>query len=358
MTDYASLIPISVVTGFLGSGKTTLLRQLLSAPSLRETAVLVNEFGEIGLDHHLLQHVSESILLVENGCLCCAVRGDLSESLRKLYSQRERQEVPYFKRVVIETSGLADPVPIAFTVLTDAVLQHHFRLGNIIATIDAVIGSGGLVDHPESVKQAAVADRLVLTKTDLCGEGEVEPLVEELRQLNSSAPIIQSDADRLDAEFILAEDMYHPDGKAREAALWRQAVDGQSTEAELTDHGHGHGGIYSFCLQFDQPLDWTAFGIWMSMLLHRHGENVLRLKGMLNVRGQTSPVLINGVQHIVHPPEHLDHWPDADQRSRIIFIVCGLSREKIENSLAVFNLLANSPAMEGVLGHAVNLENC
>ncbi len=343
MTDYAALIPVNVITGFLGSGKTTLLRRLLVAPEMRDVAVLVNEFGEVGLDHHLLSHVAESTLLLDNGCICCAIRGDLQGALRDLFSRRERGQIPRFRRVVIETSGLADPVPIAYTLLAEPVIQHHFRLGNVVTVVDAVNGEGQLERYPESVKQAAAADRLVLTKTDICDAPRLAALRRTLGRLNPSAPVLDAAADAIDPLSLLADDMYRRDGGRRERGRWPVPGDGGG---QALDHDHGHG-VGSFCLWFDQPLDWTAFGIWMTMLLHRHGENVLRVKGMLNVVGVADPVLINGVQHIVHPPAHLDGWPEADRRSRIVFIVRDIARARIEASLTAFNALAN-PAIEAV----------
>lgn len=336
MTEYGSLIPINVITGFLGSGKTTLLRGLLASPAMADTAVLINEFGEVGLDHQLLQHVAESTVLLDNGCLCCAIRDDLQGALRDLFSRRERGEIPAFRRVVIETSGLADPVPIAYTILAEPVIQHHFRLGNVVTTVDAVNGAGQLQDYPESVKQAAIADRLIVTKTDLCEGSEVDRLRQTLRRLNPSAIQFDGAAGTPDPDQLLAQDFYQPAGKQREIDRWLEGA----SAAEARHHDH-NSEIHSFCVRFDRPLDWTAFGIWMTMLLNRHGEKVLRVKGMLNVAGVATPVLINGVQHIVHPPAHLDAWPDADRRSRIVFIVRDIPRDRIEASLAAFNGLAN-----------------
>ena len=342
MTDYAALIPVNVVTGFLGSGKTTLLQRLLASPALRDTAVLVNEFGEVGLDHHLLEHVAEGTLLLDNGCICCALRGDLKEALRDLFSRRERGEIPRFSRLVIETSGLADPVPIAYTVLAEPVLQHHFRLANVVTTIDAVNAEAQLERYPESVKQAAVADRLVLTKTDLCAPAQVRALRARLGRLNPAAPIYDSAGEPLEPEALLVEDIYDPEARVREVSRWWEGAGSHASHDH--EHDHGDGEISSFSLEFAEPLDWTAFGIWLSMLLNRHGENVLRVKGMLNVQGAEAPVLINGVQHIVHPPVHLDAWPEGERRSRLVFIVRELSRARIEASLAVFNALANRGA--------------
>lgn len=336
MAAYAELIPLNIVTGFLGSGKTTLLQRLLRAPGLQRTAVLVNEFGEVGLDHQLLQEVSESTLLLDNGCICCAIRGDLQEALRDLLSQRSRGAIPDFDRVVVETSGLADPVPIAYTVMAEPVLQHHLRLGAIVTTVDAVNAAAQLRDYPESVKQVAVADRLIVTKTDLTEPSEVDSLHASLRRLNRSAPILSSAGEA--SQTLLTDDIYDGSGKAREIAHWQAADDHDHALA----HDHADN-VQSFALSFDRPMDWTAFGIWLSMLLNRHGEHVLRVKGLLNIEGLPTPVLINGVQHIVHPPSHLDSWPDADRRSRLIFIVRGLERSRIERSLAAFNALANAP---------------
>ena len=333
MGNYSDLTPVNIITGFLGSGKTTLLQRLLRSPELSDIAVLVNEFGEVGLDHHLLQGVAESTLLLENGCLCCAVRGDLQKALRDLLSGRTRGEVPYFRRVVIETSGLADPAPIAYTLLSEAVLRHHFRLSGIITTVDALNGAAQLGGFAEAVKQVSMADRLVVTKTDLSDEPSLRALRAQLRALNLSAQLLNSTEVSGDFQRLLTDDIYDPQGKFREAVRWT---------AEETTGSHDHtADVRSFAVFFDRPLDWTAFGVWASMLLHRHGADVLRLKGLLNVAGVPTPVLINGVQHMVHPPSHLETWPDADRRSRLIFIVRGLQRERIERSLAVFNDLVN-----------------
>jgi G3E family GTPase len=335
MADYGDLTPVNIVTGFLGSGKTTLLQRLLRSPQLSDVAVLVNEFGEVGLDHHLLQNVAESTLLLENGCLCCAVRGDLQKALRDLLSRRTRGDVPYFRRVVIETSGLADPAPIAYTLLSEAVLRHHFRLSGIVTTVDAVNGASQLDRFGESVKQVSMADRLVVTKTDLSDEPALAALRRRLRGLNVSAQILDSGEIDGEPHQLLTDDIYDAAGKFREAAHW--------VAEEADEHlSHEHTSeVQSFAAVFDRPLDWTAFGVWASMLLHRYGADVLRLKGLLNVEGVPTPVLIHGVQHIVHPPSHLEAWPDADRRSRLIFIVRGLQRARIERSLAVFNDLVN-----------------
>ncbi|MDA1097787.1 MAG: GTP-binding protein [Proteobacteria bacterium] len=350
MGAFSEQTPINVITGFLGSGKTTLLKGLLAAPDLSDTAVLINEFGAVGLDHELVQTVAESTLLLDNGCLCCAIRGDLQGALRGLLSQRQGGQVPNFRRVVIETSGLADPAPIAYTLLAEPVLQHHFRLGGIITTVDAVNGGGQLQRFPESVKQAAVADRLIVTKTDLAEPEQLAALYTSLRRLNKSAPIVEIGDGDIQPATLLTDDMYDAGGRDREISQWLAAY----TAEDALNHGgeaaliHEHADhVHSFALTYASPLDWTAFGIWMTMLLHHHGDNVLRIKGLLNVAGVPTPVLINGVQHIVHPPAHLPAWPGEARHSRIIFIVRDMAQSRIEASLAAFNNLANPDAAPG-----------
>ncbi len=342
MAEYSEATPINIITGFLGSGKTTLLKGLLAAPDLTDTAVLINEFGAVGLDHELVQNVTESTLLLDNGCLCCAIRGDLQGALRDLLSQRQSGQVPYFRRVVIETSGLADPAPIAYTLLAEPVLQHHFRLGGIIATVDAVNGGEQLRRFPESVKQVAMADRLIIAKTDLAEAEQINTLHTGLRRLNKSAQIVEVAEGDVQPASLLTDDMYDEGGRKREIEHW--LADEAGEDALAHDHADH---IHSFALTYPTPLDWTAFGIWMSMLLHRHGDNVLRIKGLLNVAGVPTPVLINGVQHIVHPPSHLPAWPSEARHSRIIFIVRDMDQTAIEASLAAFNKLANPDAAPG-----------
>ena len=302
---------MALLTGFLGSGKTTLLSRLLAHPDLGETAVIVNELGEVGIDHHLLRQVDERTVLLRNGCVCCALRGDLADELRDLLARRERGEIPAFRRVVVETTGLADPGPIVYTLLSEPLVKHHYRLERVVATVDAQHGLG----HGESVKQAAVADRLVVTKTDLADPG---PVMERLRRLNPGAPV-------LEAVF----------GEVEPAELFGG---GERDPRDLVyDESPGHDDeVRACCLTFDEPLDWTAFGIWLTMLLQARGEDVLRVKGLLNV-GADGPLVINGVQHVVHPPEHLAAWPDDDRRSRVVFIGRGFTREELERSLAAFN---------------------
>ena len=346
MSTYSDLIPVNVLTGALGSGKTTLLKALLRAPRLDGTMVLVNELGEVGIDHHLVEHASESTLLLENGCLCCAMRDDLKTALKDLHSRRARGDIPRYERVVVETTGVADPVPIAYTLLAEPVLQHHYRLGNVVTVVDAVNAAVQLDRFAESVKQVALADRLVVSKLDIAGTGALEALGPRLAQVNPDAPIIAAGSPELDPVDLLSADIHDRRSKSAEVERWMRSTAGAA--ATLEGH-HPHAeGIAACCFTFDAVLDWTAFGVWMSMLLHRHGDRVLRMKGLLNVAGVPGPVLVNGVQHLVHPPAHLDRWPDEDRRSRLVVISNGLDRDEIERSLHAFNALANPvPAPAG-----------
>ena len=305
-------IPVNLITGFLGSGKTTLLQRLLADPALADTAVLINEFGEVGLDHHLLERIDDTMVLLQSGCLCCTIRGELSDAIKDLFSKRERGVVPPFRRLVVESTGLADPFPILSTIQADPVLKHHFRLGNVITTVDAVNGLG----RPESIKQVAVADRLVLTKTDLVDCADA--LIDELRQLNPDAPLSRAADQDIDVAALFEGEVHSP-LRAFPAAADRP-----------------HGAVHGFALAFEGALDWTMFGIWLTMLLNRHGGEVLRVKGILNIEGSDTPVAVHGVQRLVHPPVHMAAWPDDDRRSHLVFIVDGLEREVIERSLQAF----------------------
>jgi G3E family GTPase len=322
-------IPVNILTGFLGSGKTTLLQHLLRAPGMERTVVLINEFGEIGLDHLLVERVDESLVLLQNGCICCSIRDDLSGALRSLFSRRERAEIPAFDRIVIETTGLADPAPILYTLAAEPVVRHHFQLANVITTVDALNAGLHLSRNPEGLKQVAAADRLVITKTDLAQPGEAASVRATLERLNPSAEIVDvCDATR-DVEGLLAP--RHFNAASRSSAF--RAVDSHNMR-ELNRHS---ADVTSLSLALDEPLDWTAFGIWLSMLLNRHGNDVLRVKGILNVQGSAAPVFINAVQHIVHPPQHLERWPTDDRRSRIVFIVRGIDPQRLRRSLAAFS---------------------
>ncbi|MSO69128.1 MAG: GTP-binding protein [Alphaproteobacteria bacterium] len=346
MAVYSRLIPIFVVTGFLGSGKTTLLNHMLRHSSLKDAAVLINEFGAVGLDHFLVKKMDENTVLLSSGCLCCTIRDDLKSAILELNSRRERGEVPRYKRMVVETTGLADPTPILYTLMSDPVLRNHYRLGGVITTVDAANGMRQLNRHVESVRQATVADRIVITKSDLVSPSVLTGLEARLRRINPTADYVRGNFGKVDVRRVLRADVYDPSKKAADVKHW---LDLEAVKA-AHDHKHVHDvnrhdqHIHSFVVTIDRPLDWTAFGVWLTMLLHRHGQQVLRVKGILNVKGVDAPVIINGVQHIVHPPIHLAEWPDDDRRSRIVFIVDDMNGALIERSLAAFNRVGAAAA--------------
>lgn len=320
----ATKVPVLLVCGFLGSGKTTLLTRLLRDPAMGEAAVLVNEIGDVALDHHLLRRIDERTVLLSSGCVCCTMRGDLADELRDLLSRRARGEVPPFGRIVMETTGLAEPAPIVTTLLAEPVLRHHVACEAVVATVDAVNAPDQLARHPASVRQVAAADVVVLTKADLAPDARRAEAVRLVRAIAPTVAVLEGARGDVALEALLA------------------AAAGRAGAAPVATHDHHRDhldGIEAFSLAFDAPLDWTAFGIWLTMLLARHGADVLRVKGLLDTGGP-GPVVLNGVQHAVHPPEHLDAWPDGDRRSRLTFVTAGLERERIEASLRAFVALA------------------
>lgn len=310
--------PVTLVTGFLGSGKTTLVAALLRHPELAGTAVIVNELGEVGIDHHLLRRVDERTVLLASGCVCCALRGDLADELRDLLDRADAGEIPPFQRVVVETTGLADPTPIVNTLLADPFVPHHYELGAVVATVD---GQHGLRVE-ESVRQAAAADVLVVTKPDLAAPESLQALEAELAHLNPAARVLRAASGDVDPERVL------------------RAPDHAPRAAELPTGTHVHrDDVRAHVLELVGGVDWTAFGIWLTMLLHARGTDLYRVKGFLDVGGE-GPLLVNGVQHAVHPPVHLDAWPDDDHRSRLVLIGRGLSVPELTASLEAFGVIS------------------
>jgi G3E family GTPase len=331
-------ITTNLLTGFLGSGKTSLLKRLLRQPELAGAAVLINEFGEVGLDHLLIEEVDEDVVLLGSGCVCCTIRGDLKEALMRLHGRCQRGEVPPFDRVVIETTGLADPAPIVATLCADPMLRHHFRLGNIITVVDAEFGAGNLDGYEECRKQVAVADRLVISKIDIAAPAKVAALRSRLASINPTAEIIETSEDDAAAVALLTHDVHDETTRPGEVRRWLATEAGRP---EADQHHHHidrsrHGDIRAFTLCADEPLDWAGFGLWLAMLLNRHGAEILRVKGLLNIAGQNAPVVVQGVQHLMHKPVHLDHWPDDRPLTRLVLIVRGLDAERVERSFRSF----------------------
>ncbi|MCA8928255.1 MAG: GTP-binding protein [Alphaproteobacteria bacterium] len=355
-------LPVSILTGFLGSGKTTLLNQLVKQPDMAGTLVIVNEFGEIGLDHLLVEEVSDEMVLINAGCLCCTVRNDLQETLMKQALAAEQGKIPPFHRVVIETTGLADPAPILHTLMADPYVSGRYRMDGVITTVDAVNGSATLDSQFESVKQAAVADRLVLTKADLADAATVAALKERLKTLNPGAPIHEAENGRIAAALLFDAGLFDPKNKIADVEKWLQAEEIAAREEaehghhhhghdhDEHDHGHeehGHGdhhhdvnrhdeSIRAYCLTLDEPIEAHAFEEWINMAMMLKGPDLLRVKGIVNVKDFDGPVVVHGVQHVFHPPVMLEKWPSDDHRTRLVFITRDVEKEFLEQLLNSF----------------------
>ena len=331
VTDTAaeSHAPVSVITGFLGSGKTTLLNALLKQPGMAETAVLVNEFGEIGIDHLLFEALDDDVLLLAAGCLCCTIREDMLASLRSLFQRRARGQVPEFRRVVIETTGLADPAPILHTLLAGAPAPSPWAVDGVVTTVDAVNGHRQLSAHHESVKQAAVADRLLVTKSDIASGRDLAALHARLRAINPGAPVLTACHGDIDPAVLFgAGPFVH--GKAAEPGIDLWLGDATTPHARHVDHAGVHDdGVRALSLTAETPIEIHRFVRWVEALLEAHGDRVLRLKGILDVAGDERPVVVHGVQHVFHPLGRLSAWPGPDRRSRLVVIVKDLDVQPI-----------------------------
>ncbi len=332
MTSIDRRLPVCVLSGFLGSGKTTILRRILAEPRMAGTAVLINEFGEIGLDHLLVRSVHGNTVVLQNGCICCSLQSDLQQGLSDLIDSRANPALPPFERIVLETTGLADPAPVLQTLVLDPMLRHQIRLANTIVTIDALHGAAQLDTHVEAYRQAATADRLVITKTDLADTGAVPALWARLSALNPTARITDAHEAGFDPCGLILEGLADPATKLAEIRRWLHHHD---------THDHAsHAHIRSFSLRVEDQIDWTAFGVWLTALLHRHGRSILRVKGLLNVPDARGPIVVHGVQHVIHAPVHLDAWPDEDTASRLVFVVQDIDPQVIRQSLFTFLAVA------------------
>ena len=343
-TEPTALIPVTLLTGFLGSGKTTVLNHVLKQPGMAATAVIVNEFGEIGLDHLLVERSSEDIVLLNSGCLCCTVRGDIVDTLTNLFVDRVKGKVPFFTRVAIETTGLADPAPILHTLMTDPIVAARYVLDGVVTTVDAVNGAGSLDRQPEAVKQAAVADRLLLTKTDIAEPGARQAIEARLKELNPSAAIVSVAQGAIDSALLFNIGFYDPTTKSLDVRRWLRDESFEGDHGQDVGHGHEHPDvnrhddrIRAFCITREQPISWAALSTWLDGLAAMRGDDLLRLKAIVALSDRPDqPVVLHGVQHLFHPPVLLPEWPSEDRRTRMVFITRDLPRETIETTLAAF----------------------
>jgi G3E family GTPase len=355
MTPDPAPIPVTLLTGFLGSGKTTVLNHLVRQPELADTLVIINEFGEMALDHLLVAHSTENpVLELSSGCLCCTLRSDLVKTLREVTWRFSRNGRRQFRRVLIETTGLADPAPILHTLMADPQIAAKYRLDGVVATIDLATGWDTLEQHPEAVRQAAMADVLLLTKADLASAERRAALLRRLDGINRAAPRraackgVIAPAQLLDLGPVIAEDRL-PDverwlGKAAHAGTFAQASPARHDHG-LTGHGphdaSGHDdGIRAHCFTMDEPIPEGMLDAWLNTLAGSLGGGILRVKGIVGIEGHDTPVAIHGVQHVFHPPASLPAWPGGDRRSRWVFITRNVGREAIE---ATFRGLRRAP---------------
>ncbi len=317
-------LPIHVITGFLGSGKTTLLNQLLHQPGMQQTAVIVNELGEIGIDHLLIKATTEDMVMLEGGCLCCSVRTDLVNTLEDLFHKRARHEISKFKQVLVESTGLADPAPILRTLMTDPFIAAHYYLDVIITTVDVLHGTLQLDEYDESVKQAALANHLILTKIDLVEIATLESLKQRLRSLNPTALIHEANLTR---HFMDAATLFNYYTPRFDVERWLQA------DAYLEQDNRHDTYIKNFCIEHAAPLHWLTLERWIQQLTHLRGKDLLRVKGLAYTYETDLPVIIQGVQHIFQPPVTLEAWPTNERRSQIVFITRNIEKTVIERVL-------------------------
>ena len=328
----ANTVPVTIITGFLGSGKTTLLNRLLKAPSLADTVVIVNEFGAVGLDHLLIEQAIEDTVLLKNGCICCTVSGDIADTLETLWRRRAEGVLPPFRRIAIETTGLADPAPVVHALLGAPDAQYACRLDGIVTTVDALHGAGQLDRQPEARRQVAMADRILLTKTDLVDAAAVAMITERIAALNQAAPMRQVTDGAIDPADVFD---LGPDPAATEGRLaqWLRALERDP------HHGHRHlpfrhgDEIGSVVLRQRRPIEWAALEVWLDSVLSLRGDRVLRLKGLVRIAGHDRPVVLQGVHHVLHPPVFLERAV-ASGTSQIVLITRGLSAVGLRASFA------------------------
>ncbi|MEQ1518726.1 MAG: GTP-binding protein [Usitatibacteraceae bacterium] len=345
-----AITPVTLLTGFLGSGKTTLLNRLLKHPFMQKTAVLINEFGAVSIDHLLVREASENIMVMSNGCICCSVAGDMVQALRDLYFKRANNEIPNFERVVIETTGLADPAPIMHTLIEMPLVAARYSFSGIVTTVDAVHGNAQLNDHFESVKQAAVADRIVLTKTDMATREQIDQLRARLLAINPGADVFEAVSGEIAPESLFDTGLYQPSRKTPDGQNWLRAeaykpvpVRSHLLTTRHTAPSNHDERIRAFAVTLAEPVVWQALVDALETLTQFRGEHLLRIKGIVNVVGEKSPRVIHAVQHTIYPAATLPAWPDQDQTTRLVFITRDLDETMVRDTLASF-LAETTPA--------------
>ncbi|WP_234189587.1 GTP-binding protein [Shinella sp. NM-101] len=363
MTLAERRVPVSILTGFLGAGKTTLLNRLLKDPTLTDTAVIINEFGEVGIDHLLVEQSGDGIIELSDGCLCCTIRGELVDTLADLMDRMQTGKIQPLKRIVIETTGLADPAPVLQAVMGNPILSQSFGLDGVITVVDAVNGLSTLANHPEAVKQVAVADRVLISKTSLADAETLAAITREIAALNPRAAVLDVDTPGLAGPDLLANGLYDPGSKIPDVRRWLHEESHGHHHHHDHDHGHGHhhhghdhhhhahdvtrhdATIRSFSIVYDRPIDPMALEMFIDLLRSAHGEKLLRMKGIVLMSNSPErPLVLHGVQSVFHPPERLAAWPDPDdRRTRLVLITKDLPEAFVRD---LFDAFTGTPKID------------
>jgi G3E family GTPase len=328
-------IPVTLITGFLGSGKTTLLNNLLRDAGMADTAVIINEFGDVAIDHLLVESAIEDAVVLQNGCICCTVRGDLVDTLTELKAKAERGELPPFSRIAVETTGLADPTSIVQIFATEPLLASQFSLRAVVATVDAANAQTQLDQFDEARRQVALADVLILTKSDLVEREDVAALSGRLRRINPGAEIVVVLRGAISPGDLFESTPEAPLRSGEDTLRWLRSEAFTSASHDHPDHVHSHhdDAIKAFAVTLDTPIEPAALRQWLTSILSLRGKDLLRMKGIVNLAGSDRPLVVHAVQDVVHPPVRLDAWPSEDHSTRIVFITRNISRDALQRSL-------------------------